>query len=418
MSTSDWINAVIATLALVGVGVAVWAVVLTERSTRSAYASDRFDVVVDCASEITLLAREMDAAMLPLWSLSDEEYGRIELHNAAVAENPETGNPVLAPKAKDVDATIQILHATIVTLEALDCKLAVLLVTLPRDLQELHSADIRNQVAWLQACAMVSYLSVVNKESRERWALPKAHLKVVRDMDNYYSSTDGSSSSEFLERAKDLVSGLNDRRAVGIAAELLRQSTLDLRDVMIATAASLELKRAEQSLGTLKKIQLRLKRAVRRRAAVVPSSPSSPLALVVLKAAKWIYCIALGVLAIWAFASSTGEDVKSWNNRATIEDADGFRTMVVIFFTLLLAVSSRDGWPLVRELIVGTGAFLALVFQAALLVIAPDWSEIYLTLVLLITIAVIAWNNSTRTPAASSSSVAPAALTVVQSAGT
>lgn len=115
-----------------------------------------------------------------------------------------------------------------------------------------------------------------------------------------------------------------------------------------------------------------------------------------LKIAKIVYCIALGALTIWAFVSSTGHEVKNWRNWSDIEDADGFRTMVVIFFTLFVAVLLKDGRSLIRDLAIGTVAFLAVIFEDLLVLVAPDWAEIYLTVVLLGTVGAIAWNNRTR----------------------
>jgi hypothetical protein len=115
--------------------------------------------------------------------------------------------------------------------------------------------------------------------------------------------------------------------------------------------------------------------------------------LTVLKFFKAAYAASALFLFHWAWIASVGGPTNVLFGWDSIASRDDFRTLALIFFTLLLTVLFRDGTSLIRGLFLGTAAFVSVPLRLIIDALSPALSEGFLSLLLLISIGAVVWET-------------------------
>ena len=165
MTTADWIQTAVGFLAFCGVIVAVVAVVLSNRQARLLYETGRFDKVVDCVAEMTLVASKMKSAVIPLMAVAEPLYTTILTYKAERDRFKKdlSREAHFDVRIVEIDSVIATLHDVVEQLEALSGKFGVLGRALPDRLREGYLEQMNLRVEFLSQSVMLMYLTTVLK---------------------------------------------------------------------------------------------------------------------------------------------------------------------------------------------------------------------------------------------------------------
>jgi hypothetical protein len=177
-------------------------------------------MVVDGATEATLLASSMKSAVIPIAGRPQKAFERASAIDLARRESFEVGDkptgieglsPDLLRYLDDLHAenenTIQKLHDIIERLAALASKVNVLSGSLPERMRSKFQADIQRDTSLLQGSVMVAYLSVV-PDDRSRFS---GELGIENFKRNFLTTDEYSPDQSAHVEAEAKVAELIDR---------------------------------------------------------------------------------------------------------------------------------------------------------------------------------------------------------------
>ncbi|TFC19895.1 hypothetical protein [Cryobacterium sp. MDB2-10] len=247
MSISDWINAILAILALAGVAVAIWAVLLSEHSTRSAFGLARLDVVADLAAELAAKTDTLQSAMEPLWRLANEQSPQPE----SKAE-PQIGAAVPLPdeRSQEAQKMIDLLVAELETMPSSKFRLLLAAESLPAEERIRHSQDLSNQLSWLRACMTVMCRPLVDESTRPSGTKPRSNYELLAEIKwtyKFFSGENEKDGEAFLGKAKESFALAEDEyKGMFFVLKLVSDAGSGLLDIVNEISHSLEYKRTHR----------------------------------------------------------------------------------------------------------------------------------------------------------------------------
>ncbi|TFC18619.1 hypothetical protein E3O19_04435 [Cryobacterium algoritolerans] len=246
MSTSDWINTVLAMLALAGVAVAIWAVLLSEHSTRSAFGLARLDLVADLAADLAGKVATLESALKPLSRLIDEQDRK---HEFAAESQVGEVDLLLIERSQEVERALGRFLAEQESVSRTHFKLLLAVESLPAEERIRHSADISNQVMWLRACMRGMFGSLVHESTRLPGAAQRSKHELLKEVRQTYAAlSEGKDDGRvFVARTENSFSWAHGKpNGTFLGMELIGAAGWGLLYIVNEIGHSLEYKRTHR----------------------------------------------------------------------------------------------------------------------------------------------------------------------------
>jgi hypothetical protein len=232
ISLSDWINIVLAVLALAGVLTAIWAVLLSDSRTLDLNTASRLDGVARAGQAMILTSSAIQADILPLWELTEPEFAEIQKLRAGTLNGTTEALSRVISATSDFNKVVQVLHVHIESLQAHQLELRFMVSSLPKKAQNETSEKVIIESQWLRDVAMVLYLSLVAEGCRADFRQPDSRKAVLDHLERQYG-TDAPDRDELMARATRRSDASAERNGVTLVTHFLNSAKHDLLESIV-----------------------------------------------------------------------------------------------------------------------------------------------------------------------------------------